>query len=64
MREISAGFLPVFKVPGTHHHLMFDEPIAVAMAIKAMLLDWRREDGADAMRRALAAVLALEAPRR
>jgi pimeloyl-ACP methyl ester carboxylesterase len=57
MREISAGYLPVFKIPGTHHHLMFDEPIAVASAIKAILLAWRREDGAEEMRRALAGVL-------
>ncbi|MFW6092804.1 MAG: alpha/beta fold hydrolase [Pseudomonadota bacterium] len=40
MEEISAGRLPVFEVPGTHHHLMFDDPVAVAMAIKGLLLCW------------------------
>lgn len=54
MAEITAGKLPIFKIPGTHHHLMFDEPVAVAMATKAILLDWVREDGAAEMQRALA----------
>jgi len=57
MAEITAGRLPIFKVPGTHHHLMFDEPLAVAMAAKALLLDWMREDGAEEMRAALARTL-------
>ncbi len=53
MAEITAGHLPMFKIPGTYHHLMFDDPIAVAMAIKAVLLTWRGEDGAAEMRAAL-----------
>lgn len=44
MAEITAGKLPIFKIPGTYHHLMFDEPLAVAMAIKALCLDWIRQD--------------------
>ncbi len=54
MAAITAGRLPILKIPGTHHHLMFDEPVAVAMATKALLLDWRREDGVDEMAAALA----------
>ena len=50
MAEITDGHLPIFKVPNTHHHLMFDEPIAVAMAIKGIVLGWLAEDGRDAMR--------------
>ena len=48
MASISAGRLPILVIPGTHHHLMFDEPLAVAMATKALALDWLREDGAGA----------------
>jgi len=40
-REIAENRMPIFKVPGTFHHLMFDEPNAVAMAIKATLLAWQ-----------------------
>jgi len=39
-RELCEGVIPMFDVPGTFHHLMFDEPIAVAMALKATLLAW------------------------
>ncbi len=44
MAEITGGALPIFRIPGTYHHLMFDEPLAVAMAIKALCLDWIRQD--------------------
>lgn len=54
MAAITANRLPIFKVPGTHHHLMFDEPVAVAMALKGILLAWLREDGLGEMRAALA----------
>jgi pimeloyl-ACP methyl ester carboxylesterase len=56
MAAITAGRLPILRIPGTHHHLMFDEPVAVAMATKALLLDWYREDGAAEMAAALAGV--------
>lgn len=58
MAEISAGKLPILTVPGTYHHLTFDEPVAVSMAIKALLLGWIAEDGAEERRQALAATLA------
>jgi len=57
MTEITAGKLPVFKIPGTHHHLTFDEPLAVAMAMKALCLNWLREDGAQEMAASLQATL-------
>ena len=44
MADLSGGALPVFRIPGTHHHLMFDEPLAVVAAIKATFLNWLRED--------------------
>lgn len=40
MDRLGGGLIPQFKVPGTHHHLMFDEPVAVAMALKATVLTW------------------------
>jgi len=42
MFEASGGTLPMITVPGTYHHLMFDQPIAVAMATKLLLLEWCR----------------------
>ena len=51
MAAISAGRLPILVIPGAHHHLMFDEPLAVAMAVKALALDWLREDHAGAATR-------------
>ena len=58
MLEITHGKLPVFKIPGTHHHLMFEEPLAVAMAIKALCLAWLAEDGQEELKQGLAATLA------
>ncbi len=39
-KKLSQNTLPVITVPGTFHHLMFDQPIAVAMATKLLLLEW------------------------
>ena len=60
MREITRGITPIFTIPGTRHHLMFDEPVAFAMALKASLLAWIREDRAAE----LAAALRQLVPRR
>jgi pimeloyl-ACP methyl ester carboxylesterase len=57
MAEITGGKLPIFKIPGTYHHLMFDEPIAVSMATKAILLDWIREDSSQIIASKLATTL-------
>lgn len=32
--------VPLFRIPGAYHHLMFDEPLAVTAAITATLLNW------------------------
>jgi pimeloyl-ACP methyl ester carboxylesterase len=58
MAEITAGKLPIFRIPGTHHHLMFDDPIAVAVVLKAIVLGWIAEDGRSEMTSALARTLA------
>ena len=44
LEEISGGLLPMFVIPGTYHHFMFDEPMATVAAIKGILLAWYRED--------------------
>jgi hypothetical protein len=58
MLAITGGVLPVFRIPGTHHHLMFDDPIAVAIAIKAIVLVWLAEDGRATLEQSLARTLA------
>lgn len=54
MSEMTNGFLPILTIPETHHHMMFDEPIAMAMAIAALVGAWVREDRADEVQAALA----------
>jgi len=49
--------LPVFELPGCHHHMMFEEPVALAMAFKGLMLNWLAEDNRSAMRGALSEVL-------
>lgn len=53
--EISRGLYPVFNIPGTFHHFMFDEPMATVTAIKGILLTWRQQDHAGELARLLAA---------
>lgn len=42
-RQITAGKIPLFDIPHTHHHLMFDEPVAMITAIKTVLLTWEMD---------------------
>lgn len=56
MAAISQGILPIFTIPCTHHHLMFDEPMAVVTAIQAIALTWAQADRADEYARAMAAL--------
>lgn len=39
-REITKGQSPIYDIPGTYHHYMFDEPVAVVSALKGILLSW------------------------
>jgi hypothetical protein len=57
MASITGGKLPIFKIPGTYHHLTFDEPVAVAMAVKALCLDWIRQDNETEIAHSLQKVL-------
>lgn len=57
MAEITAGKMPIFKIPGTYHHLTFDEPVAVAMAVKALCLEWIRQDNAALIAQSLKGVV-------
>ena len=56
MMEISAGLLPVIEIPNTYHHMMFEEPLALTMAIKGLLLAWRAEGQSDTMKKALESI--------
>jgi hypothetical protein len=47
MAELTDGTLPIIEIPETYHHMMFDEPLATTMAIKATLLAWQRQDHND-----------------
>ncbi len=53
MAQISGGHLPIITIPGAYHHLMFDEPMAVSMSLKALMLQWLAEDNRPALRAAL-----------
>ena len=57
MREITGGLLPVFSIPETYHHFMFDEPMATVASIKAILLEWIRQDRAEEMRDKMDSIL-------
>lgn len=57
MRELTRGITPIFMVPDTYHHMMFDEPVAFAMALKGVALAWQREERADELAAALRAVV-------
>lgn len=56
MLAITAGLLPTITIPGTFHHLMFDQPLAVAMSMKMLLLEWHRQNNSAAYEAALSAV--------
>ena len=56
MMAITDGLLPTITVPGTYHHLMFDQPVAVAMSMKMLLLEWHRQNNNSAYEAALSAV--------
>jgi pimeloyl-ACP methyl ester carboxylesterase len=64
MADITGGKLPIFKIPGTHHHLMFDDPVAVAVALKGVLTAWVAEDAAADIRASLTRILATSPARR
>ena len=44
MAEITNGTLPIITIPGTHHHFMFDEPMATVAVFKGIILSWIQSD--------------------
>jgi pimeloyl-ACP methyl ester carboxylesterase len=44
MAQITNGLLPTITLPGTYHHLMFDDPMAVSMTMKMLFLEWYKQD--------------------
>jgi pimeloyl-ACP methyl ester carboxylesterase len=57
MAQITDGKLPIITIPGTYHHLMFDQPLAVSMSMKFLFLEWVRQDNERKMRQSLQQVL-------
>ena len=57
MSKITNGLLPTVTIPGTYHHLMFDNPLAVAMTMKLLLLEWHRQANQDQLQSALRQVV-------
>lgn len=53
MSKITDGLLPSVTIPGTYHHLMFDNPLAVAMSMKLLLLEWHRQANLERLQIAL-----------
>jgi pimeloyl-ACP methyl ester carboxylesterase len=53
MARITGDVLPITTIPETHHHMMFDEPLAMAAAIGASVLAWYADDHRDAYHAAL-----------
>ena len=47
MAALTDEILPIIQIPGTYHHLMFDEPMATVAAIKGILLSWIRATRQD-----------------
>ncbi|NHN19473.1 alpha/beta hydrolase, partial [Bacillus amyloliquefaciens] len=41
LRELGAGTIPIVAVPNARHHLMLDEPLAFATALRSILALWR-----------------------
>lgn len=40
MSGLMGGRAPVIPLPGAHHHLPLDHPLAFVVALRALLLDW------------------------
>ena len=56
MAAITAGKLPIITLPTTHHHMMFEMPVALAMTLAGIARAWAAEEGKDAMAAALASI--------
>lgn len=42
--ELGGGSIPVIAVPEARHHLMLDQPLAFAAALRAVLEEWSKSD--------------------
>jgi pimeloyl-ACP methyl ester carboxylesterase len=40
MVSLGGGSIPLVEIPGGHHHLMFDQPLALLVALRALLGAW------------------------
>jgi pimeloyl-ACP methyl ester carboxylesterase len=53
MREATGGLLPIFSIPNTHHHMMFEDPMALTMAFKGLVLSWIAQSRQNELQEAL-----------
>jgi pimeloyl-ACP methyl ester carboxylesterase len=40
MAALLPGRVPLIEIPGAHHHLMFEEPLALLVSIRSLLAVW------------------------
>lgn len=40
LRELTGGSMPIVEIPDAHHHLMLDQPLAFAAAVRELLESW------------------------
>jgi pimeloyl-ACP methyl ester carboxylesterase len=41
MVGLAPGRVPLVEIPEAHHHLMFDQPLSLLVALRALLADWQ-----------------------
>jgi pimeloyl-ACP methyl ester carboxylesterase len=47
MREAFGAKIPLVEIPDAYHHVLLDQPIALAAAIRAQVANWRCTNGKD-----------------
>lgn len=50
LRELGGTDFPIIAIPQAKHHLMLDQPIALAAALRSILQTWAADDGNRAMK--------------
>ena len=48
LRELTRDAMPVVGIPGAHHHLMLDQPLALVATARAILEGWLANDASPA----------------
>ncbi|WP_082662786.1 MULTISPECIES: alpha/beta hydrolase [Sphingopyxis] len=45
VRELGGEDIPIIAIPDAQHHLMLDQPLAFAAALRALIEEWSKGDG-------------------